>query len=149
MIHITFANKIKVTVWHQHLSFFFKWLLNVLCGNVCSPWTFIYWQNTAVSCLCSLVAQTSSLASCYVTSSFRGCSQAIRLNLRCFWHLQPVPGRSEWDAPAAPLSRPWSSHTAETPAPSPLSLVAHMLTQKRRAREKNQFVPMNYINKGQ
>lgn len=51
------------------------------------------------------------------------------------WHIkrysQPVPGRSEWDAPAAPLSQPSSSHTAGSPAPSQLSLVAHKLTQKR------------------
>lgn len=49
-----------------------------------------------------------------------------------FRYLQPVPGRSEWDVPAAPLSQPWSSHTAVFPIPSQLWLVAHKLRWKQR-----------------
>lgn len=83
------------------------------------------------------VGTLNNLYFCYLQNKFHGHirgklwpgheskSEVVRYS-------QPVPGRSEWDAPAAPLSLPWSSHTAGSPAPSPLWLVAHKLSWERR-----------------
>lgn len=83
------------------------------------------------------VGTLNNLYFCYLQNKFHGHvrgklwpgheskSEVVRYS-------QPVPGRSEWDAPAAPLSQPWSSHTAGSPAPSPLWLVAHKLSWERR-----------------
>lgn len=65
--------------------------------------------------------------------------QSCKVKSKLDKYSQPAPGRFEWDAPAAPPSQPWSSHTAGSPAPSQLLLAAHMLKGQQRVREKNNY----------